>query len=156
MNIRNQQLKELVEPTTDYLYTRSESPHKLPWWAIRVQAALQCWSSRGTHGGMTQSCRTCGTAYRTSWVQLTRSMLTSQASDGPEATIPLEVARTTSRPDLVTIQGRSHHMLELTVCGNTCDALVAAHTGKSHEQEYLQLYQMLGRIAGKPNVPPSK
>lgn len=34
--LESQQLKELVEPTTDYLYTRSESPHKLPWWAIRV------------------------------------------------------------------------------------------------------------------------
>ena len=30
-------------------------------------------------------------------------------------------------------------MLELTVCGNTCDDLAAVHTRKSHKQEYLQL-----------------
>ena len=50
-----------------------------------------------------------------------------RASDGPEATIPIEVAMTTLRRDIVTIQGRSLHMLELTVCGNTCDDLAAAH-----------------------------
>ena len=67
--------------------------------------------------------------------QLTRSMLTSQASHGLKATIPLKVAVTT----LLSHQGWSLHMLEQTVCGNTCNALDAAHTRKSHKQEYLQL-----------------
>ena len=53
--------------------------------------------------------------------------------------IPLEVAVTTSRPDLVIIRDSQLHMLELTICGNTFDALAAAHTRKAHNQEYLHL-----------------
>jgi len=44
-------------------------------------------------------------------------------------------------------------MLELTVCGNTCDVLAAAHIRKSHKQEYLQLLSnAVGEMAGKPNT----
>lgn len=46
---------------------------------------------------------------------------------------------TTSRPDIAIVKIRELHILELTVCGNTCDALAAAHARKSGKQDYHHL-----------------
>ena len=62
-----------------------------------------------------------------------------RASEVPQATIPPQVIVTSSRPDLVVIQDGKIRMLELTVCGNTSEALKAANTRKSRKLDYLHL-----------------
>ena len=44
-----------------------------------------------------------------------------------------------SRPDIVVIQGKELHLLELSVCGNTMEALASAQAWKAGKPEYLQV-----------------
>ena len=64
-----------------------------------------------------------------------------RAWDNPPMTIPPSTLITTYRPDIVVTD--NHHrqlaMLKLTVCGNTPDALQAAHSRKSRKAEYLHI-----------------
>lgn len=64
------------------------------------------------------------------------------ASETPQSTIPMEITITTSRPDIVIVymQTRKVALLELAICGNTLDAMNAAHTTKSTKEEY-QVHQ---------------
>ena len=57
----------------------------------------------------------------------------------PPAIIPSEVVTTTSRPDIVLMNRRQLHMLELTVCSSSCDAMEAAHARKSSKPDYLHV-----------------
>ena len=63
-----------------------------------------------------------------------------RASDAPPSTIPLNVVVTPYRPDLVAVKGQTLHLVELTVCGNTPNAMAAAHNRKANKLEYLHLY----------------
>ena len=43
-----------------------------------------------------------------------------------------------SRLDIVVIQGKELHLLKMTVCGNTMEALASAQAWEAGEPEYLQ------------------
>jgi len=79
-----------------------------------------------------------------------------RASENPLATIPFEVTLTTSRPDIAIVKRRELHMLELTVCGNTCDALAAAHARKSGKQDYHHLLADARRNDYTTSIPQSR
>ena len=59
-----------------------------------------------------------------------------RTSDSPPATIPVDMSTTSSRPDLVLINGLDVKFLELTVPFNSPEALAAA---RSRKARYLQL-----------------
>ena len=71
-----------------------------------------------------------------------------RASDAPQSTIPLDILITSSRPDMVIIdhQARTLSMLELTVCGNTPEAISAAQTRKANKSEHLGIVSDLNRL----------
>lgn len=71
-----------------------------------------------------------------------------RASDAPQSTIPLDTLITSSRPDMVIInhQAKTLSMLELTVCGNTPEAISAAQIRKANKSEYLGIVSDLNRL----------
>ena len=70
-----------------------------------------------------------------------------RASEASQSTIPLKIISTSSRPDIVIVhmQTTKVALLELTICGNTLDAMNAAHTRKFTKEEYLHLLSDLRR-----------
>jgi hypothetical protein len=70
-----------------------------------------------------------------------------RASDNPPATIPPSILVSASRLHLVVVNStqRQIAMLELTVCGNTPEAIQAAHNRKSNKVDYLHLISDLTR-----------
>ena len=74
----------------------------------------------------------------------------------PQVTIPIEAAVTSARPDIVITHGRELHMLELTVCGNTPEALAAAQTRKARNQSTCKYFLMWKGMAGRSVTPPLK
>ena len=74
-----------------------------------------------------------------------------RATESPPATMPQEVTITSYRPDLVLTHGKEVHLFELTVCGNSEQAMAAAHQRKSTKQEYIHLISDATRTGWKAN-----
>ena len=72
-----------------------------------------------------------------------------RASYAPPSTIPLNVEVTPYRPDLVAVKGQTLHLVELTFCGNTMDAMAAARNRKANKLEYLYLLSDIRRKGWK-------
>ena len=69
-----------------------------------------------------------------------------RASEGPQATIPLNLLITSYRPDIVVSEASSVALLELTCPLDSEHHIEAARSRKQNKTEYLQLLAEFDRL----------
>ena len=159
------QLSFLLRAGSDTL----PSPMKLRCWKLRVSAKCSlCANSTCTTAHILSGCPSALEDGRNTWrhdpvlhsifwgIRSITSHSTHvfadlpglRASNAPQSTIPLDVLVTSSRPDMVVINyhTRTVNMLELTVCGNTLEAIAASQSQKANKTEYQGIVSDLYRL----------
>ena len=78
-------------------------------------------------------------------VQIYADLDNMRAQEHPPATIPPSLSSTSSRPDIVCVNGPNIALLELTVSGNSKEAMRQARERKQQKRPYLEITNDLHR-----------